>query len=252
VREDRSVTELLSANYTFLNERLARHYGVPGVYGSRFRRVTLANAEQRGGLLGHGSVLLVTSMPTRTSPVLRGKWLLTAMLGTPPPPPPPDVPALPQRGEGGKPASVRELLESHRKNPTCATCHAQIDPLGFALENFDGIGAWRTTSETGAPLDTSGRLVNGTELKGLSGLRAALLSRREQFVRPLTEKLLAYALGREIDYYDMPVVRTIVRGAAPSEYRWSAIILGIVQSMPFQMRQSAGTASTTTQGSARR
>ena len=238
LREDRGVMELLSANYTFANERLARHYGLPNVYGSRFRRVTLADDAQRGGLLGHGSVLLVTSTPTRTSPVLRGKWLLTSILGTPPPPPPPNVPALSEQGESGTPASVRELLEAHRANPVCASCHAQIDPLGFALENFDAIGAWRGTTETGAPLDASGALLDGRTFTGLAGLRQVLLSRPEDFVRPLTEKLLAYALGREVRYYDMPIVRGIVRDSASTNYRWSSIMLEIVQSAPFQMKQS--------------
>ena len=238
LREDRGVMELLGANYTFANERLARHYGIPNVYGSRFRRVTLADDEQRGGLLGHGSVLLVTSTPTRTSPVLRGKWLLTSIMGTPPPPPPPDVPALSERGEGGVPASVRELLEAHRANPVCASCHAQIDPLGFALENFDAIGAWRGATETGAPLDASGELLDGRSFTGLAGLRQVLMRRPEDFVRPVTEKLLAYALGREVRYYDMPIVRGIVRDTASTDYRWSSIILGIVQSAPFQMKQS--------------
>ena len=237
VREDRGVLELLSADYTYVNERLARHYGLPNVYGSRFRRVKVSDNSQRGGLLGHGSVLLTTSMPTRTSPVLRGKWLLTSILGTPPPPPPPDVPALSQRREDGEVASVRELLEVHRQNPICASCHAQIDPLGFALENFDAIGAWRTTSESGNPLDASGTLLDGREFTGLAGLRAVLLSDPEQFVRPLTEKLLAYALGREMQFYDMPIVRGIVRGSASSDYTWSSIVLGIVQSAPFQMKQ---------------
>ena len=240
LREDRGMMELLSADYTYVNERLARHYGLPHVYGSRFRRVTLSDDEQRGGLLGHGSVLLVTSMPTRTSPVLRGKWLLTSILGTPPPPPPPNVPALSEQAGGGEPASVRDLLEAHRENPVCASCHAQIDPLGFALENFDAIGAWRTTTDTGVPLDVSGTLLDGREFSGLAGLRAVLTSQPEQFVRALTEKLLAYALGRELQYYDMPVVREIVRRTASTEYRWSSIMLEIVQSAPFRMKHSVG------------
>ena len=210
------------------------------MYGSRFRRVTLSDDEQRDGLLGHGSVLLVTSMPTRTSPVLRGKWLLTSILGTPPPPPPPNVPTLSEQAGGGEPASVRDLLEAHRENPVCASCHAQIDPLGFALENFDAIGAWRTTTDTGVPLDVSGTLLDGREFSGLAGLRAVLTSQPEQFVRALTEKLLAYALGRELQYYDMPVVREIERRTASTEYRWSSIMLEIVQSAPFRMKHSVG------------
>ncbi|MXY17829.1 MAG: DUF1592 domain-containing protein [Acidobacteria bacterium] len=236
IREDRGVPELLSADYTFLNERLARHYGVPNVYGSRFRRVPL-NGGDRGGLLGHGSILTVTSYPNRTSPVLRGKWLLENILGTPPAPPPPEVPSLPERGEGGGHATVRERLEAHRNNPACAACHASIDPLGFTLERFDATGARRTLDE-GAVIDASGTLPGGTTIEGLSGLRALLLDRREQFVRTVTEKLLTYALGRGIEHYDLPVVRGIVREAAANEYRWSAIIMGIVRSTPFQMRST--------------
>ena len=243
LRDDRRVTELLSANYSFLNERLAEHYGIPQVYGSRFRRVTFRSTQRRGGLLGHGSILVVTSYPTRTSPVLRGKFLLENILGTPPPPPPPNVPPLPSRDESGEPASVRELLEVHRRNPVCASCHAQMDPLGFGLENFDGIGTWRTASEAGTPLDTSGQFSNGDEFEGLAGLRAVLLSRPEQFVRTVTEKLLSYALGREVEYYDMPAVRAITRDAASDGYSWSSVIVGIVQSAPFQMRTSAASNS---------
>ena len=238
LREDRSMTELLSANYTFLNERLARHYQIPNVYGNRFRRVTLSDA-RRGGLLGHGSLLTVTSYPNRTSPVLRGKWLLENFVGNPPPPPPPDVPALPDRGEGGKVASVRERLEQHRKNPACSTCHAPMDPLGFALENFDAIGGWRST-EAGSAIDASGALPNGSKFEGPAELREVLLGQREQFVRTVTEKLMMYALGRGVEYYDLPVIRQITREAAPKDYRWSSIIAGIVKSTPFQMRRSQG------------
>ena len=237
MRGDRSVVELLSADYTFVNERLAAHYGIPGIYGNRFRRITLGGA-QRGGLLGHGSLLTVTSYPNRTSPVLRGKWVLENALGTPPPAPPADVPPLPDRGEGGQPATVRELMEQHRANPVCAGCHAPMDPLGFALENFDAIGRWRTI-DARAPIDASGVLPTGAEFEGPSGLRALLVSNPEQFVRTVTEKLLAYALGRGVEYYDYPTVRQIVREAARTEYRWSSIVLGIVESPPFQMR-SAG------------
>ena len=236
IREDRGVPELLSADYTFLNERLARHYGMPNVYGSRFRRVELGD-EGRGGLLGHGSILTVTSYPNRTSPVLRGKWLLENILGTPPPPPPAEVPALPDRGAAGEHVSVRERLEAHRRNPACAACHASIDPLGFALERYDGTGAWRTVDD-GAAIDASGALPDGARFEGLPGLRALLLNRREQFVRTVTEKLLTYALGRGIEHYDMPVVRGIVREAAANDYRWSAIVLGIARSTPFQMRSA--------------
>jgi mono/diheme cytochrome c family protein len=236
LRSDRSVVDLLSADYTFVNERLARHYGIPNVYGNRFRRVSLANG-QRGGLLGHGSLLTVTSYPNRTSPVLRGKWLLETILGTPPPPPPPDVPALQDRGEGGKLASVRERLEAHRRNPSCSGCHSIMDPLGFALENFDPVGRWRT-HDAGTPVDSSGALPSGAKFEGMAGLRELLLQQRDQFASNVTEKLLAYALGRGIEYYDLPAVRKIARDAAPDEYRWSSIIFGIVKSAPFQMRRT--------------
>jgi len=235
LRENRSIVDLLSADYTFLNERLARHYGIPNVYGTRFRRVTLAGTAHRGGLLGQGSLLTVTSYANRTSPVLRGKWLLANILGTPVPPPPADVPSLKETGENGQPASVRERLEQHRKNPVCSSCHSQMDPLGFALENFDAVGKWREVAEGGAPVDATAALPNGTRFQGLNGLRDVLLARREQFVRTVNEKLLTYALGRGIEYYDLPVVRRIVRDAAP-DYRWSAIVIGITASTPFQMR----------------
>ena len=236
IRGDRGVPELLSADYTYLNERLARHYGVPNVYGNRFRRVTWSDG-RRGGLLGHGSVLTVTSYPNRTSPVLRGKWLLENIFGTPPPPPPADVPALPERGADGEHATVRERLEAHRRSPACAGCHASIDPLGFTLESFDATGAWRAVDE-GAAIDPSAVLPDGTRIAGLAGLRELLHDRREQFVRTVTEKLLTYALGRGIEHYDMPAVRGIVREAAENDYRWSAIVLGIARSAPFQMRSS--------------
>jgi mono/diheme cytochrome c family protein len=233
VLEDRGVPELLTANYTFLNERLARHYGVPGVNGTRFRRVTLEG--QRGGLLGHGSLLTVTSYPNRTSPVLRGKWLLENILGTPPPPPPPDVPALKDKGADGRPQSVRERLEDHRRNPTCAACHAQMDPLGFALDHFDAVGKWRD-ADAGTAVDASGTLPDGSTFKGLDGLRTLLDSRRERFVSTVTEKLLAYALGRGLEAYDMPAVRKVVRNASADGYQWSSILVGIVESAPFRMR----------------
>lgn len=236
VREDRSVVDLLGADYTFLNERLARHYQIPNVYGSRFRRVTL-NDEQRKGLLGQGSLLTVTSYNTRTSPVLRGMWLLENILGTPPPPPPPDVPSL-KEDQDTEALTMRERMEQHRENPACAVCHRVMDPLGFALENFDAIGRWRTTSGAAdAPVDASGELPDGTRFDGPAELREILLSKREQFVETFTEKLLTYALGRGVEYSDRPSIRKIVREAAP-DYRWSSLILSLVQSTPFQMRRS--------------
>jgi hypothetical protein len=236
--EDRGVGDLLSVDYTFLNERLARHYGIPNVYGERFRKVTVGRDGIRGGLLGQASLLMVTSYPNRTSPVLRGKWLLSNVLGTPPPPPPPDIPALKDKNEQGQLTSVRARLEAHRANPVCASCHAQMDPLGFALENFDATGRWRGAAEGGAPIDASAALTDGTKFEGPAGLRRLLVSRREQFATTVTEKLLSYALGRGLESFDYPVVRSIVRGAAASDYRWSAIILGVVRSTPFQMRRS--------------
>ena len=234
-REDRRVTDLLAADYTFLNERLARHYGIPNVYGSHFRRVSLTDVE-RSGLLGLGSILTVTSYANRTSPVLRGKWILENVLGTPPPPPPPDVPPLPDSADNGKPLSMRQRMEQHRRSPVCAACHVRMDPLGLALENFDAQGRWRTISEAGTPINATDALPDGTVLRGVSGLRAFLLGRREEFVRTVAEKLLAYGLGRGVEYYDMPAIRKIVRTAAEKEYSWSSIIMGIVTSVPFQMR----------------
>jgi hypothetical protein len=238
LREDRSILDLLNADYTFLNERLAKHYQIPNVYGSHFRRVTLTD-ERRRGLLGQGSILMVTSYANRTSPVLRGKWLLENILGTPPPPPPPNVPALKDRGTDGKILSMRQQMEQHRANATCASCHQHMDPLGFALENFDLVGKWRTTSgDADTPVDASGTLPDGTKFSGPAELRKVLLSNRERFVSTVAEKLLIYALGRGLEYYDAAAVRKIVHEAAPSEYRWSSVILGIVKSTPFQMRRS--------------
>jgi hypothetical protein len=234
VAEDRGILDLLTANYTFVNERLARHYGMKGIYGSHFRRVP--TDEKRGGILGHAGVLAVTSYPNRTSPVLRGRWILDNLLGSPPPEPPPDVPTLPAKGEGGKPTSVRDRLETHRKNPVCATCHAQMDPLGFALENFDAVGQWRTTDEGNTKIDASG-VYGGKEIQGLAGLRGIFVEHPEDFVRTVSEKLLAYAVGRPTHYYDRPAIRAITRAASP-DYRWSSIILGIIQSKPFQMRRA--------------
>jgi mono/diheme cytochrome c family protein len=235
--EDRSVLDLLRANYTFVNERLARHYGIPGIYGSRFRRVTLTNLDQRGGLLGNGSILATTSYPNRTSPVLRGKWLLDNIFGAPPPPPPPGVSTtLVEPAGGALPPTIRERLAQHRTNAACASCHAAIDPLGFALENFDAIGGWRTIDEAGKPVDASGNTMSGATVQGLAGLRALLLEQPGQFPATVTEKLLAYALGRRLEYYDRPAVRQIVRDAAATDYRWSSLVMGIVKSPAFLMR----------------
>ncbi len=236
IEEDRSVVELLDSDYTFVNERLARHYDIPGIYGSRFRRVTLPNLAQRGGLLGHGALLATTSYPDRTSPVLRGKWLLDNIFGTPAPPPPPGVDTSLQAEEGGAvPATIRERLAQHRENAICATCHTVMDPLGFSLENFDVIGGWRTIDEAGRPVDAGGITASGATVEGLAGLRSLLLVDPEQFPRTVTEKLLAYALGRRLEYHDQPVVRQIVRDAAAADYRWSSLVLGIVKSTPFLM-----------------
>jgi mono/diheme cytochrome c family protein len=240
MREDRSVLDLMTANYTFLNERLARHYGIPNVYGTHFRRVTLKD-ETRYGLLGKGAVLMVTSHPHRTSPVLRGKWILENVLGSPPPPPPDVVPPFEEDAGAAKPKSVRERMEQHRRNPACASCHRMIDPAGLALENFDAVGAWRTKDggTRGALVDASGQLVDGTQINGVVELRAALLRDPETFVRTLTEKLMTYAVGRGLTGTDMPAVRTVVRDSARDQYRFSSVILEIVRSVPFQMRMKA-------------
>jgi mono/diheme cytochrome c family protein len=237
LREDRSVVDLLNANYTFVNERLARHYGIPGIYGSRFRRVGLPDLDRRGGLLAHGSILATTSYPDRTSPVLRGKFLLNNILGQPAPPPPAGVDTnLAEVKPNVLPPTIRERLAQHRTNPSCASCHSVIDPLGFALEQFDAIGGWRTVDESGRPVDAAAETLGGAKVHGLSGLRALLIAEPEQFPRTVTEKLLAYALGRRLEYYDRPAVRAIVRDASASNYRWSALIAGIVKSPPFLMR----------------
>jgi mono/diheme cytochrome c family protein len=239
LKEDRPVGELLDANYTFVNERLARHYGIPDVYGTRFRRVTLPNHDQRGGLLAQGALLVTTSYPDRTSPVLRGKWLLNNIFGLSIPGPPPGVNTTLESKPGAAPASIRERLAQHRTSPSCNSCHSVIDPLGFALENFDVIGGWRTIDESGKPVDASGTTASGAKVEGLKGLRALLLAQPDQFPHTVTEKLMAYALGRRLEYYDEPSVRKIVRDAAAKDYRWSSIVLGIVDSPAFQMRASA-------------
>jgi mono/diheme cytochrome c family protein len=238
VRGDRSVLDLLVADYTFLNERLAKHYGIPNVYGSRFRRVDLEPGSVRGGLLGHGSVLTVTSYAHRTSPVLRGKWVLENILGAPPPPPPGNVPPLVETKTEGKMPSMRERMVQHRANPACASCHQLMDPIGLSMENFDAIGRWRTRSEAGTPVDASGGLPEGSKFDGVEGLRQAILARPDLFVTTMTEKLLTYALGRGIEYYDGPAVRAITRNARAEDYRFTSLILGIVESTPFQMRRS--------------
>jgi hypothetical protein len=239
LREDRSVLDLLRADYTFVNERVARHYGIPGIYGSRFRRVTLPNPAQRGGLLAHGSILATTSYPERTSPVLRGKYLLDNIFGLPVPPPPPGVnTTLPDAKPGATPPTIRERLAQHRNNAVCSSCHSAIDPPGFALEQFDAIGGWRTVDEAGRPVDAVGTLVNGRTLEGLTGLRGYLLEKPDRFPQTVTEKLLSYAIGRRLDYYDRPAVRQIVRDASAADFRWSSIVVGIATSPAFQMRTS--------------
>ena len=238
LKEDRSVLDLISADYTFVNERLARHYGIPNVYGSHFRRVQMTD-DARKGLLGQGSILTVTSYATRTAPTIRGRWLLENVLGTPPPPPPANVPSLDlKKGGNGKVLTMRQQMEMHRSNAACAACHRVMDPLGFALENFDATGAWRTADDSGAPLDTSGVTPNGFKLNGPKDLRDYLTSNPDQFTNTVAEKLLTYALGRGVESYDSPAVRQIMRDAKPGNYRWSQLVLGIVKSTPFQMRRS--------------
>ena len=238
LREDRSVRTLIRADYTFLNERLAKHYGIPNIYGSRFRRVTLAPESRRGGLLRHGSVLSVTSYATRTSPVIRGVYVLENIFGAPPPPPIPNVPALDESTVSAN-LPMRERLAAHRSNPVCASCHRTIDPVGFSLENFNAVGQWREYEGEGEPIDVSGALPGAGEFRGVAGLEDALLSRPDVFAGALTEKLLTFALGRGVEYYDAPAVRKIVRDTAKDGYRFSSIILGIVKSTPFQMRRAA-------------
>ncbi|MCY4030006.1 MAG: DUF1592 domain-containing protein, partial [Acidobacteria bacterium] len=232
--EDRSILELLTADYTFLNERLARHYGIPGIYGDRFRRVAVTE-DARRGILGHGSLLTVTSYATRTSPVLRGKWILENLLGSPPPPPPPDVPDLEDAGSA-EGLSIRARLEQHRANPACAACHARMDPYGFGLENFDAIGRWRSSGPRGEPIDASDVLPDGTAFSGPSELREAILRRPDSFVETFTRKLLTYAAGRGMEYSDAPAVRRIVRAAAEDDYRFSALVDGVVTSDVFRMK----------------
>jgi mono/diheme cytochrome c family protein len=236
LRENRSVLDLLTANYTFVNERLAIHYGIPNVQGSDFRRVTFPEGSPRGGLLGQGSVLTLTSYATRTSPVLRGKWVLDNLLAAPPPPPPPNIPALKtEAAEPGKTLSMREAMTQHRANPACASCHARMDPIGFAMENFDAVGRWRER-DAGTRIDASGVLPGGASFDGTAGLKRALVAHPEEFVSAVTEKLLMYALGRNLQYYDAPAVRQIVHDAAGSHYTLASLVSGVVRSVPFQMR----------------
>jgi hypothetical protein len=232
MREDRSVVDLVNADYTFVNERLAKHYSIPNVYGNQFRKVTIPDPARRG-LMGQGSVLTVSSYPNRTSPVLRGKWILTNILGTPPPPPPPNVPPLKEVASG----TMRQRMETHRANPACAACHKVMDPIGFSLENFDAIGQWRSADQ-GVPIDASGILADGSTINGASALLQLLAARPEQFVRTMTQMLMTYALGRGTEYYDMPIVRAIARDSSKQNYRFSALVLGIVKSAPFQMKMT--------------
>ncbi len=236
MREDRNVLDLLSANYSFINQRLAKHYGIPNIYGSRFRRITFDDG-MRGGLLRQGSILTVTSYATRTSPVIRGKWILSNILGVPPPSPPPFVPSLKENHSGGKSLSMRERIAEHRENPACSGCHKLMDPVGFSFENYDAVGRWRTI-EDNKPIDASGGLPDGSEFRGVTGLQRALLNHPEAFVTTFTEKLLTYALGRGVEYNDAPAIRKIVRDASAKDFRFSSVILGIVNSTPFEMRRS--------------
>jgi hypothetical protein len=235
MHEDRSVLDLLGADYTFLNERLAKHYGIPNVYGSRFRRVELGESTHRGGLLRQGSILTVTSYGNRTSPVIRGKWILANILGLEPPPPPGNIPALKETTGVEKAVSMRERIAQHRANPACASCHNLMDPIGLAMENYDAVGRWRT-HESGTPIDVSGGLPDGSKFEGLAGLQKALLSRPEVFVNTMAEKLMTYSLGRGMEYYDAPAVRKVVRETREKDYRFSSMVLAIVNSTPFQMR----------------
>jgi mono/diheme cytochrome c family protein len=242
IREDRNVLDLMTADYTFVNERLAKHYGIPNVYGSHFRRVAVTE-EARKGLLGQGSILMVTSHTDRTSPVVRGKWILENLLGAPPPPPPVMVPPLKESAvRDGKVLSMRERMEEHRENPACSGCHSIMDPIGFAMENFDAVGAWRT-HEARVPIDASGQLLDGTRVSGVVELKKALMRQPERFVETFTEKLMTYALGRGLAYYDIPTVRAVVRDSARSNYKFSSIVSEIVQSTPFQMRVKASESS---------
>ncbi len=238
-RENRSVLDLLKADYTFLNERLARHYGVPNIKGSWFRRVTFPEGSVRGGLLGQGSVLTITSYSTRTSPVLRGKWVLENLLSAAPPPPPADVPSLKTETAPGKPLTLREAMIQHRATPACAGCHARMDPIGFAMENFDAVGRWRERDGQ-QPIDATGVFPEGTKFEGIAGLKKELLRQPEQFVGTVAERLLMYAIGRNLQYYDAPTVRAVMREAEPANQTLASLVLGIAKSRPFQMREAGG------------
>jgi hypothetical protein len=236
IRENRSVLDLLRANYTYLDERLAGHYGISGVTGPGFRRVLLEKNAERGGLLAQGSILLLTSHSTKTSPVLRGKWILDNLLNSPPPAPPANVPPLEEKAKDGRKLTAREQVEMHRANPACASCHDRIDPLGFALENYDVIGRWRVKDEAG-PINASAKMLGGTEFTGPQGLKSMLLGRSDEFVQATLERLMTYALGRELDARDQPTIRNIMRQTAANEYRFHDLIAGIVKSVPFEMKQ---------------
>ena len=237
IRENRSILDLLGADYTYLNETLARHYGVPGVAGPGFRRVMLPADSNRGGLLTQGSILMLTSHPTATSPVLRGKWILSNLLNSPPPPPPANVPALDESPIDGRKLTTRQKVERHRNHAACASCHARIDPMGFALENFDGIGRWRVDDE-GDKVDASGVMPSGEAFSGPQGLKTLLLGHSDEFARSVLERLMTYALGRELDARDQPAVRDIMRSTQANRYRFSDLIAAVVKSVPFQMRQT--------------
>jgi hypothetical protein len=236
VREDRSILDLFRADYRFLNERLARHYEIPDIHGNKFRRVTVTDANKKG-LLSHGAILAITSYPNRTSPVLRGKWVLENILAAPPPPPPPNIPALKEKDDGGKAFTMREAIEKHRANPVCAVCHNRMDPIGFGLENFNPIGQWRT-EDAGQVIDSSGMLPDGSGFKGPAELQQALLRQSGVIATAFTQKLLTYALGRDLAYYDMAAVREIVGKSAESDYNFSALVTGIAGSLPFRMRRT--------------
>jgi hypothetical protein len=227
----------MNADYTFVDERLAKHYGIPGIYGSQFRRVKVED-EARKGLLGQGSILALTSHAERTSPVVRGKWILENLLGLQVPPPPPNVPPLPEKMDGDKPRTMREQMAEHRANAVCAACHKTLDPIGFALENFDAVGAWRS-QDAGSPIDASGELADGTKVNGVVELRRALMAHPENFVSAVVEKLMVYALGRGLEARDMPQVRAIVRNSSRENYRWSSLILGVTRSVPFRQSTAA-------------